>query len=46
MAAGDLDTRSAAATFGRTAALQANGRILVAGQSTGANDFAIARLRG
>jgi uncharacterized delta-60 repeat protein len=34
------------ATFGQAAALQANGRILVAGQMTGVNDFAIARLRG
>jgi uncharacterized delta-60 repeat protein len=34
------------ATFGFAAALQANGRILVAGQYTGANDFAIARIRG
>jgi uncharacterized delta-60 repeat protein len=34
------------ATFGQAAALQTNGRILVAGQMTGVNDFAIARLRG
>ena len=34
------------ATFMNAAALQANGRILVAGEYSGANDFAIARLRG
>ena len=35
-----------AATFGNAVALQANGRIVVAGQRTGSNDFAVARLLG
>ena len=35
-----------AATFAFAAALQANGRIVVAGQMTGVDDFAVARLRG
>ena len=34
------------ATFGNAVALQANGRIVVGGQRTGADDFAVARLRG
>jgi uncharacterized delta-60 repeat protein len=34
------------ATFGNAVALQANGRIVVAGQRTGGDDFAIARLLG
>jgi hypothetical protein len=34
------------ATFGNAVALQRNGRILVAGQRTGADDFAVARLLG
>lgn len=35
-----------AATFGNAVALAPNGRILVAGQKTGGDDFAVARLRG
>jgi uncharacterized delta-60 repeat protein len=35
-----------AATFGNAVALQANGRIVVAGQRTGTDDFAVARLLG
>ena len=35
-----------AATFGNAVALQANGRIVVAGQKTGRDDFAVARLLG
>lgn len=34
------------ATFGNAVALQRNGRILVAGQRTGGDDFALARLLG
>jgi uncharacterized delta-60 repeat protein len=34
------------ATFGFAVALQANGRIVVAGQRTGGDDFAVARLLG
>ena len=34
------------ATFGNAVALQKNGRIVVAGQRSGSDDFAIARLRG
>ena len=34
------------ATFGNAVALQPNGRIVVAGQRTGADDFAVARLLG
>jgi uncharacterized delta-60 repeat protein len=34
------------ATFGNTVALQPNGRIVVAGQRTGGDDFAVARLLG
>jgi uncharacterized delta-60 repeat protein len=34
------------ATFGQAVALQPNGRIVVAGQMTGVDDFAIARLLG
>ena len=37
---------SAVAAFGNTVALQANGRIVVAGQRTGGDDFAVARLLG
>jgi hypothetical protein len=35
-----------AATFGNAVALQSNGRIVVAGQKTGNDDFAVARLVG
>jgi uncharacterized delta-60 repeat protein len=35
-----------AATFGFAVALQSNGRIVVAGQKTGNDDFAVARLMG
>jgi uncharacterized delta-60 repeat protein len=35
-----------AATFGNAVALQPNGRIVVAGQRTGGDDFALARLLG
>jgi uncharacterized delta-60 repeat protein len=34
------------ATFGQAVALQSNGRIVVAGQKTGGDDFAVARLVG
>jgi uncharacterized delta-60 repeat protein len=34
------------ATFGNAVALQKNGRIVVAGQRSGSDDFAVARLRG
>jgi uncharacterized delta-60 repeat protein len=34
------------ATFGNAVALQANGRIVVAGQRSGSDDFAVARLTG
>jgi uncharacterized delta-60 repeat protein len=34
------------ATFGNAVALQPNGRIVVAGQRTGGDDFAVARLLG
>ena len=34
------------ATFGNAVALQPNGRIVVAGQRTGGDDFAMARLLG
>jgi uncharacterized delta-60 repeat protein len=34
------------ATFGNAVALAPNGRIVVAGQKTGGDDFAVARLRG
>jgi uncharacterized delta-60 repeat protein len=34
------------ATFGNAVALQRNGRIVVAGQRTGGDDFAVARLLG
>jgi len=34
------------ATFGHAVALAPNGRIVVAGQKSGADDFAVARLRG
>ena len=35
-----------AATFGNAVALQPNGRIVVAGERTGGEDFAVARLLG
>ena len=35
-----------AATFGNAVALQSNGRTVVAGQRTGTDDFAVARLLG
>ncbi len=34
------------AAFGNAVALQTNGRIVVAGQRTGGDDFAVARLLG
>jgi hypothetical protein len=45
-AAGKATVDFGAATFGNAAALQPNGRIVVAGQMTGVDDFALARLRG
>jgi len=44
--AGKVTVDFGAATFGNAVALQANGRIVVAGQRTGSNDFAVARLLG
>jgi uncharacterized delta-60 repeat protein len=44
--AGKVTIDFGAATFGNAVALQPNGRILVAGQRTGNDVFAIARLRG
>ena len=44
--AGKVTVDFGVATFGNAVALQANGRIVVAGQRTGGDDFAIARLRG
>jgi uncharacterized delta-60 repeat protein len=44
--AGKVTIDFGAATFGHAVALQPNGRILVAGQRTGNDVFAIARLRG
>ena len=44
--AGKTTVDFGAATFGQAVALQANGRIVVAGQMTGGDDFAVARLRG
>ena len=35
-----------AATFGNAVALSPNGRIVVVGQKTGGDDFAVARLLG
>ena len=45
-AAGKATVNFGFATFGNAVALQANGRIVVAGQRTGADDFAVARLLG
>ena len=45
-AAGKATVDFGAATFGNAVALQPNGRILVAGQRTGGDDFAMARLLG
>jgi uncharacterized delta-60 repeat protein len=45
-AAGKVTVDFGVATFGNAVALQPNGRILVAGQRTGADDFAVARLLG
>jgi uncharacterized delta-60 repeat protein len=44
--AGKVTVDFGVATFGNAVALQPNGRILVAGQRTGADDFAVARLLG
>lgn len=43
-AAGKTTVDFGAATFGNAVALQPNGRIVVAGQRTGGDDFALARL--
>ena len=45
-AAGKTTVDFGAATFGNAVALAPNGRIVVAGQKTGGDDFAVARLRG
>ena len=45
-AAGKTTVDFGAATFGNAVALAPNGRIIVAGQKTGGDDFAVARLRG
>jgi uncharacterized delta-60 repeat protein len=45
-AAGKATVEFGVATFGNAVALQSNGRIVVAGQKTGNNDFAVARLVG
>ena len=45
-AAGKATVDFGVATFGNAVALQPNGRILVAGQRTGGDDFAVARLLG
>jgi uncharacterized delta-60 repeat protein len=45
-AAGKKTVDFGAATFGNAVALAPNGRIVVAGQKTGGDDFAVARLRG
>jgi uncharacterized delta-60 repeat protein len=45
-AAGKVTVDFGAATFGYAAALQPNGRIVVAGEMTGFDDFALARLLG
>src|SRR5215218_7569572 len=42
--AGKATVEFGSATFGNAAALQPNGRIVVAGQRTGGDDFAVARL--
>jgi uncharacterized delta-60 repeat protein len=44
--AGEATVDFGVATFGNAVALQANGRIVVAGQRTGNDDFAVARLLG
>jgi uncharacterized delta-60 repeat protein len=44
--AGKATVGFGAATFGNAVALQRNGRIVVAGQRTAGDDFAVARLRG
>ena len=45
-AAGKATVDFGVATFGNAVALQPNGRIVIAGQMTGVEDFALARLRG
>jgi uncharacterized delta-60 repeat protein len=45
-AAGKAKVDFGVATFGHAVALQKNGRIVVAGQRSGSDDFAVARLRG
>ncbi len=45
-AAGKATVDFGVATFGNAVALQSNGRIVVAGQRTGGDDFAVARLIG
>jgi uncharacterized delta-60 repeat protein len=45
-AGGKVTVDFGAATFGNAVALAPNGRIVVAGQKTGGDDFAVARLRG
>ncbi|HYN51261.1 MAG TPA: hypothetical protein VES62_10080 [Thermoleophilaceae bacterium] len=45
-AAGKTTVDFGVATFGNAVALQPNGRIVVAGERTGGNDFALARLLG
>jgi uncharacterized delta-60 repeat protein len=45
-AAGKATIDFGVATFGNAVALQQNGRIVVAGQRTGGDDFALARLLG
>jgi uncharacterized delta-60 repeat protein len=45
-AAGKATVDFGFATFGYAVTLQANGRIVVAGHRTGADDFAVARLLG
>jgi uncharacterized delta-60 repeat protein len=45
-AGGKTTIEFGAATFGNAVALQSNGRIVVAGQKTGNDDFAVARLIG
>jgi uncharacterized delta-60 repeat protein len=44
--AGKATVSFGVATFGNTVALQPNGRLVVAGQRTGTDDFAVARLLG
>jgi uncharacterized delta-60 repeat protein len=44
--AGKATVEFGVATFGNAVALQSNGRIVVAGQKTGNDDFAVARLVG